>query len=711
MKYLALIIVLYATQLSAAEVQLHRLAVVDVSDSMDGARLLTVKRELRKLVLQMPPTPQHPISVILFSSDPEPAVTFKTEKSFLDFVDQIRTDGGTNIAGALKFAAHLLASAKAANVVLLFYTDGQDGNTKGISAAEAEIDAICGQRKQAGLSTNVFVKRWGTTSGLLLPTLTKSENLNVVEVGDLAVTPIVLDPLVKIDGVRATKNYGEYEIAYRVAARTKRKVSQPLAVTFTVMRPTAEGGKVTSVKPNVASKTRRIKVHLDPKQIQSRQFTLPFAVAPRLLPTEDVSEYLLPFIPRSRMATIISLPPPAIPLKTELTYKLDEAPTWSDIYTLKAQFAGHLLVEITGPESMTGEDHEFLLQLAVDAPAMIAGPISPVRVQGPGKYKCPFRIDVFPVDRSVSPSDLQYSVSFRIVPKSVPPNVKLTPPILTIDSGPLPKPDNHETEVVVQLPGEIQAKWQRLPELAQFEASFPVEVIGPIAPDTKLQIISPPGITHVALEPSTIRAGTQSLSIKALARLRPYPHRNTLKFTVAPLSNANLPIDLMTRTHWHFDVVGPPAVTLRHFDGKQLTNVIKTTLPDNANQSSLTVYPMVAGLRGRTAFHSRIRSIDANLRVPNSPLPIGSPTTLQIATSQPNQRSFWQDTTETHRLVIEPSTKNESVKGTELLWLLTYQAPIRRITFYLSIVVSVLVVTGLTLWTIHKWQSPVTIDD
>ncbi|MEM7311962.1 MAG: vWA domain-containing protein, partial [Planctomycetota bacterium] len=185
--------------LAVASTESARLYVVDVSGSMAGRTMKSVRDELNASLTIQPPTEKHPIAIITFDSKASKPKIFRDAGKALKFVKTLASSGGgTDIAAGLNEAIRRLKQLnKVSRTAVLLYTDDRSGNRKAIEKAERELDKIFKQRNDKGLQQSLILRNWSNPGLTSVVTEVLGDNpwVDVVQgKNPLVLTPTTINP-------------------------------------------------------------------------------------------------------------------------------------------------------------------------------------------------------------------------------------------------------------------------------------------------------------------------------------------------------------------------------------------------------------------------------------------------------------------------------------------------------------------------------------
>jgi hypothetical protein len=107
----------------------------------------------------------------------------------------------------------------------------------------------------------------------------------------------------------------------------------------------------------------------------------------------------------------------------------------------------------------------------------------------------------------------------------LPPGVSFAPPEVRAVAD-VPAPPPVPVAITARATGVTPARWVDLTRgMAAFAADVEVRVDGPLPPEAKVLVRSPPGVRALAFRPATIRPGTQTVRFEVEANVPTSPKR------------------------------------------------------------------------------------------------------------------------------------------------------------------------------------------
>ena len=674
--------------------QFLRLAVVDVSGSMSGERLDVARGELLRLVEQLVPSPAHPLVVVPFESNARPVETLTDLVRAQQYLANLSGGGGTNIASGLaKAISELQRYPNTANVCVFLYTDGEDGMHDQIAAQEAKLDALFADRRTRGLDqTVVFCKRWQGAGAQLVKRLEQSGNARIIDAAELDLVPITLTPHVTVQQARWVKGRPatlEVELAAHVEMHGQDTTYTGGPLHLECRTPNTEGDvQVVLDPPNATPTPVAIRLDLPPEAaLAGGQVELQFELS-QPVPTHDADRLTLPILTLDQLTVPVDLP--VADFRTIIAAQIEQTDPgrWADPVRLEPVFPMRLALQVTAADDDATWTCPVPFRLSPQSGTRLVDGQDTITLHGPGQYELAFSITAKPTNH-IAPTGLpEFAVAFRLHPETRPPNVHFDPPEVRFDTE-LAAPAALLTDISARIVAVGRPRWVDLRQgVAVVDANLAVQVDGPIWPDAELVLQCPPPVRDLAVTPSVLHQGTQTVRLRFLALLPPAPATKELAFQILPPAQQGA-VRLRAIHPFTHAFGGPPPVQLALSDGRHVRARFQTSHRDSTRPATLSVVPVVLGLDDQAAAAGLAGTVRASglatEHTGNLPLYLASQ--LQITFPADAPRSFFRDTRRRGQISIAPQPDTPALIGSTHTIQATLEAPFKRLLFQLALAI------------------------
>lgn len=523
-----LVPLLLSARLSAADLDLLRIVVVDQSGSMRGPPLDTVAEQLRRLIKHDPPTTARPVVLLTFGDEAQRVGKFIEPGPLAQWISgelTLELGGGTRIAAGLAAAAQAVVEHPGQRMALLLYSDFQDGDTAGISAELAKLRRLLGDRGRKELPSLVFVHEWTRESQTVREQLTQ-------EPGVLAVNEAVLEGLdywiqAQASVVRAERDEArpdlltiEVSLSATIPSRrdewpTPEVVAQldapPVAKTFA-----ADGQDVTL----------RIEHKLTPDEEQQGTLRLPLRVVLGPTPAGSHWSKAAPLVRPAEPTLDVRVPAYERHYDLRIEWTFPQPPLWADPLALRARFEAHVTFDVAAE---AGRDEASTWSITGEASTQVAGGRQTVRLDRAGQFSLvvPFECTGRATQDRQNP--LEFRANFLVQPIRVPPGVRWDPPVLR-SSLQLGSPAPVVTSVIVRA-GAAESTWKLAPEITETTGALQVECGGLVPPGNYLALA--PSRSAAQLQRVALQSGQNSVAWRASEASQGAPHRVSAPLTIA----------------------------------------------------------------------------------------------------------------------------------------------------------------------------------
>jgi hypothetical protein len=680
-----------ALTLAAAQPTLVRVAVVDNSPSMAGPRIEVVRNELRRVIAQMPPSPEFPLVLIVFHDVVEPTLVLTDSAAAEKAIAALRGDGdGTHIAPALVRAVEEInRRLQADNVLVLLYTDGEDGDAAGIRRAEEQLDRLFAERHRQGLSQTVFVKRWGGANAQLVEYLKKQGHAQLIDAGDFQMVAVSVQPQVAlVAATRDPKDARRLQVMFTptITLRGNAQLSQPLVLRFQCLNPGAAGEVNVEVNSTAPASRHTLVVPIPPEAEQSGQLDVRFRVVPTP-PQVGQGSLLVPLLPTSLLAVTAPLPPLMLVNRLSATLEDVFSDGWADPLAQRVRCRAELVVSVTAQDAGDRRDRSMILHVAPTAGVRLESPSGTINITRLGEVRVPLTLDVAIAQTAASTPQLTEAIELELRVASTANFVTCQPDRVPVRSVGVAAPDRVTTTIAPTVVSVGKASWVDLVEgIAAFDAEVAFEVVGPIPQRTTFTLVLPPAVRGPVFSPgTTLHPGRTVVPMQVLARLAP-GRTEQLDFSIIP-PPALPAVEFRATSDFTLPVTAPPVGIIVHSAAGQPQTQIRVSVGDNQELLSLMLAPIAWGIDARHV--RRAPNVTATIQgsaasVAPSTGALGAPQAIQLRLSQPMSKSFFLDVTQSVDVDLRPAERSAALVPGKLRVEVVRQAPFKRLLTYLA---------------------------
>jgi hypothetical protein len=692
---------------------LVRVAIVDNSPSMAGLRITTVRNELTKVIRQLPPSAEYPLVLIVFHGQVEPTLVITDLPAAERAVAMLQGNGdGTHIAPALvKARDELLPYRAIANVLVMLYTDGEDGDQEGIRQAESQLDLLFSQRSRQGLSQSVFVKRWDNCNAELISRIRARGHVQVLDAGELNVEPMTVAPAVTATGTRRDPNDPQrLQVTYlpSVAIQGRRPAAALPPLRFLCTDTGAEGQKQVLVQPDTKPAPCLVTVPI-PDAGKADHLTLTFQVTPAP-PAAPQSDFVLPILPSSILAVPVTVPPLAVYSRLAAEVRQARAVEWQGTDALKVRCQVELAVSATAIEPAIDVDRATTFRIVARPGLTLVGNANTLQVPRPGTFPILVTLDV-----PLAPTDPKEPartepIELAVQPIAKPDYLSYEPPLVRVQQPGLAVPEQMTITITPVVRRIGPPVWIDLVEpLAAFDADVLFRVEGSIPQRTMLSLIAPGNIRGNLVPPgTTIHTGETTVTLKVIARLTPgKPER--LDFSVVPPPPTAIVRFHVTRG-FSLPVMAPPAATIVCVDPARPHATFAVKVADNQELTDVTIMPVLMGIRSpmpRRLPKVTVHTSGATLLADAVAARFFQPRVLRLQLPPASSLPFFFDSKNTVGVELRPYPATAAVLPGRAKIIVTRQAAFKRLLIYLAWALFPIGVLALLAKIIRRLREPV----
>lgn len=677
----SVIFVLASITPAVAEPTSIRIAVIDTSKSMDGVRLATVKTELAEHAKKYPPSAANPLTVVLFNDTVREVRSFTEAPAFQSYLPTLTACGGTSIASGLRRAVEEARKhSKAAHVVVLLYTDGEDGDQAGIDAAEEELNRLFTERSRVGLAqTVVFCKRWGGANAELMAAIAKRGQAAVIDGGEAALQSVLLTPHVKVKDVRwSTSHPGTAEVTLEgwVEGDSALPADAPLVRLTCPAAPTDSPSEV-GTKPTAFT----LRVNVSRADVLARKATVDL-VATAKGAVKHGAGVLWPMVGQPQLQVTVPLPKP---FRAVYTVLVTPSPaTWHDPLNEIADVPMQVSITVT-PSADEGTFSTLPFSIVPDADVTVASGVRDFAVAGTGVTTQTLTVRAGPKHLRQTSKGLLYEIGLTIGPRELPVQVAFDPPTLRIPVQ-VPMPSPVQTTLAVKVVSAKCLGWANVVRgTAAFQADIEVEIRGVVPPGSLLKANGNADLLELRFGATPVRAGTQRLRLNGEATFAPERSELASQWTTT-VPKRHGAVEWLPPPATALKLTAPPParLLLKSLDAK--SKGLAVSVPAFADDTTLMAQLDVQGVLRpeRAGAVAGIKSDSAALR--DVPATMLAPARLVVRVRPPDgPRSFFRDSVTLAEVTVDPATPNQRLVGGTFTVRIHQEAPFKRLVFYLVV--------------------------
>jgi hypothetical protein len=692
---------------------LVRVAIVDNSPSMQGPRIAAVRAELTSVIRQLPPSPEFPLILVVFHERVEPTVVLTDPRAAEQAIAGLQGNGdGTHIAPALVQGRNeLLPYRNTSTVLVMLYTDGEDGDQDGIHRAECQLDALFSERSRRGLGQAVFVKRWDNCNTDLIARLRAGGHVQVLDAGELTVEPLTVTPAVVVMSARRDPHDPErLQVAYIPSVTTKGRRSSAASAAFDFV--CMDAGVAGDNRLRVQSDTKYLPSTLTvpvPDGGKADRLTLTFHVTP-VPPSTPQSTFVLPILPESRLTVPVTVPTLAVRNRLAAEIRQARSVRWQDAEALQVRCEVDLAVTATAMEPAIDVDRATTFRIVARPGLKLAGGVAMLQMPRPGTL-----LVTVTVDAPLAPPDpgkpaQTGPIELAVQPTATPDYLSYDPPFVQVRQVGLAVPDQVTTTITPMVRRIGRPVWTDLVEsLVAFDADVLFRVEGCIPQHTTLSLVASGNIRGNLVPPgTTLHSGETTVTLRVLARLTPgKPER--LDFSIVAPSPTPA-VRFQVARGFSLPATAPRAASLICVEHSRIQARVPLTVADNQYVTDVRMTPALAGI----CPHTRCRLPRVALRLSGaSPVsgagavPLFQPHALRVQLPPLGATSFFLDSKQKADVELRPDVSTPAVLPGRLEITVTRQAPFKRLLTYLAWAVFPLGVLALLAKMIRRLREPV----
>ncbi len=668
-----------------------RIAVIDDSSSMAGASIEAVKRELGAVLQKLPATDEYPVMLVVFGSSADSGILFADNAKAQAFIGRLHGGhGGTDISAGLAQGINEIEKHKSVpDIVVLLYTDGEDGNPSRTLQQEARLDAIFSQRRKQNFDqTVVFCQNWQNSA--LRSAIVKHGNANVVDTAQRLLTPLSIEPKIILKSATwslADPTTLDVELECTATPDDQKRIRNISPLSFLCKTAGVIGDPQLTVTSNGRPFLKLINIAV-PVDYSTDVIDLEFNVS--LVDAQRPgTELAVPKVTRPQMKVSVPLRKRQVEIVTTTSFDFPEPGQWVDPLKLKAEYAVVLNFEVKKRKNST-VDPSGNVRVIADPGTTITKGDEVFRLPGTGKFQVPLTLELSPLNPQEELHRMRFGFGLTLRPESNNPNIVVTPSELHVEYRQLQPPAPFS--VALQFAQhKIQAvDWIDLTSQTAFvDTTVLLSTRSPI-PEGTLLAISSNQSRKLDYRPKVIRSGRQEIRVRLLARLEPKPSNNRIELDVTP-----------PKPFGAFVFPRIPPVLLQ-FDGPSPArlvamksgNCLEATVADNARHITFDVAPTIQDLKYQQTARGLTVEIAGNgngLRIPRqSQLPLQKLSSIATTIVPTDDDLFFRDSKRIEQIQVSSNPATSAVIGTTHPVTVRVLAPFKRLAVLLGISLSAL---------------------
>lgn len=669
---------------------LVRVVVVDNSPSMSGERIATVRKELLDMLRQLPPSADTPVLLIVFHATVEKTQFLTDLRAAETAVSALRGDGdGTRIAPALVRAREELnAYRQSSNLLIMLFTDGEDGDRIGIQQAEAGLDSLFADRTQKGLSQTVFVKRWGNANAELIDRIRARGHSQILDAGELKIESFSVFPQVTLTQVRRSPSDPsqiEVFLVPSLVCRGARPQAPLPPFEFACRNPGIIGKAAVPVDPNGSPQTFSLTMQVPPEAEKTRRLTLTFTVSP-LPPPKKGTTFVLPLLMSSIVTVDFQLPQFQLTNQITGAIRLTKRLEWADPLSRLARCPVELSITVTPGDHITGIDRSTTFRVVPAKGIRLEQPDQTISVAGPGTFRVPLTL-VVELPRPDDPrGKWDGRLALNLHPLRKPDYLACVPPIVEVARDGVKVPSPVQTKLVADVKTISQPVWVDLVDsMVAFEVTASIQISGPIPPGLMLVLIAPATVRDNVLPANThLHSGENVVPLHVVCRVTPAKSEK-LEFVITPPAAGDA-IAVAVERPLALTFQAPPAVAIFHATGP----VVEASMLDNQDTVEVDLVPHLFGVDPRALERLptiRTRALDASANVRIGPGPAFSPQQVLVGLPAPSGQSYFVDCRHVVDLELRSETPTPAILPGQVQVAVQRSAPFKRDLIYVTWVV------------------------
>ncbi len=473
-------LVLIATGLPIeVKADLVRIFLVDVSSSMSATgRIETVKRELALMNQQLPASKQFPIIIIPFSDSPKSPQVFVDGRKADEAIKNLTLDGGTDIASVLRVGREAIKKYAANSpATLVFISDGEDPNIEGIQRETDKLNTLFESRGATGLSSSVFMKRWGGANQNLAESLASNKSVSLIDATTNQIVPVTIEARATISEVAWVEpgKVAEGWIEFRATSAVDSPVS--VSVGYNV-NGVVLGGKCTVQLGG--NHRQKIRFNVSDAQARKGEVSLLALVNAKKPDTAANGSVVMPVIKQPNIKLIARLPDVAN-ADVSIDTLIDGNSSWIDPISGLAKFSVRVTITTNRDSNLAGHKiAKEMFEIVPTGHCTVSKPVI-VSLDRVNKKTASFHVQGCPVDAKQPFKSWRYRMQFIVRPKDAPSYVRYTPEEIKVDQTDILPPHPIDVTVGADLVGAKPVRWTRVDDpTAEFVCRVNLEPSKPL---------------------------------------------------------------------------------------------------------------------------------------------------------------------------------------------------------------------------------------
>jgi hypothetical protein len=664
---------------------------------MRGLRSDVVRKELQQLTVQLPPSQDYPLILIVFDDQAADPQLLTDRASAETAIAKLTGEGGgTRIASGLNCAADYLKVRSATQIVLLLYTDGEDINVNELMAAEDRLDRLFGERRQQGLNSSVYVKRWGNANAALVQRFIKSGNADVIDAGELSVTPLLFDPAIAIVSItRDTNNPRKLKIVLSPTVRLSDKLRSGSTPTFRFrcLRPEVNASAELTIRHDGQPQSWTIDCRSTSAEEHNHKLILPFEVNLQLGKVATMAALALPTLLTTRLEIPLSLPAWSADYQPAATIRDIKSAAWADPATALVSQSLTIAITFTSAKPLAADTACPWRITPLDGLSITAGQPEFI-VSKPGAYLVPLT-----VRSQIRKGAKEFSVRFRCESIDGTPH-RFTPASLVVEKVDLPLPPPTTCSITATVTSVGRARWIDVAqELVEFDVGVAFDTTSIVTPKERLAILYTTPIRNLEFLPDNqLVAGRSTRTLRLRARLAANRLANLSLLLEAPPSSTA--IHYVIGPPLKFRVAGPPpAPLIPCIDGRPQAHP-ELIVSDLATDAKFQLVVIPGGLDRAampTPLAARLNSAHPHRKPVPDRISISHLDSIRYPLPPYPKPSFFVDQVFEIPIEIRAEPATSAVQSTTFVLRIVRQAPLRRLLFRLSVAGAALLLVGTLL--------------
>ncbi len=459
---------------------------------------------------------------------------------------------------------------------------------------------------------------------------------------------------------------------------------------FTVDVAGATGDLKAEVPAGDSPLPRKVTIPITPDERKLGQVSVPLVLTP---PANIPSDHalVLPILASAQIDLPVDLPVEQFDYQIVVS-QTSQPGAWADPVVKRIRTPLQLKFEVKSRDGETVSPGDIELVPATGT-VIVAGSTT-VILPACGTVTADIEIETLVANPTDPPA--QWRSSFEITTNAVRvrPQTTMTPPQLTIQ-GELAIPPPRVTPIAAQVTRVLAAEWVNLAQgTARFQVETEFDVQGPIAPNSKVTLVTTGSMISVTIHPGTLKSGSQRITLDVTASVPPSPKTQAFEFQIVPPAGDGV-IQYQAGPPLQFAVRGPKATSLGVATRGRAVRELRTSMDDNDQLVQLQLEPIVVGWKSTTV----TSGLEVKLDAPHEPLKFSSFSSyrvfsrcqLTVPVSIPKSLPFFQDSILAGSLDIEPLHPNPAVHRGTVPLVVIVAAPFKRLLWQLALALSSIV--------------------